>query len=120
LSVDFFVPVVDAAGDSVRLPTGPLNKFGYGIEFDSFGKYDRFSIDFEAMAAHLLALREAAQRNDIRIRRVIFDNDLQRLLFETPKGMEARAALTFSAKKPWVRHDEHYHVDFDVPCKEYP
>jgi murein endopeptidase len=19
--------------------------------------------------------------------------------------------------KPWVRHDEHYHVDFAVPCK---
>ena len=25
--------------------------------------------------------------------------------------------LTFMAAKPWIRHDEHYHVDFAVPCK---
>jgi penicillin-insensitive murein endopeptidase len=28
--------------------------------------------------------------------------------------------LRFMKNKPWVRHDEHYHVDFAVPCKPLP
>ncbi len=119
LSVDFFVPVKDETGKSVPLPTGFLNKFGYAIEFNSQGKYKNFIIDFEAMAAHLLALKKAADQRGVKIWRVIFDNDLQELLFRTTKGKELQEQLSFSKKKPWVRHDEHYHVDFIVPCKEY-
>lgn len=118
LSVDFFVPVIDETGKSVPLPTSPLNKFGYNIEFTSNGKYQNYKIDFEAMAAHLLALKNAADQRGVKIWRVIFDNDLQKLLFQTSKGKELQAQLTFSKKKPWVRHDEHYHIDFIVPCKE--
>lgn len=119
LSVDFFVPVKDETGMSVPLPTGPLNKFGYAIEFNSQGKYKNLTIDFEAMAVHLLALKKAADQRGVKIWRVIFDNELQELLFRTTKGKELQEELTFSKKKPWVRHDEHYHVDFIVPCKEY-
>ncbi|MDH5765520.1 MAG: replication initiation protein, partial [Gammaproteobacteria bacterium] len=25
--------------------------------------------------------------------------------------------IQFSTKRSWVRHDEHYHVDFSIPCK---
>ena len=25
----------------------------------------------------------------------------------------------FMKGKPWVRHDEHYHVDFAAPCKPH-
>lgn len=119
LSVDFFVPVLNAKGQSVPLPTNPLNKFGYNIEFTPQGKYKEYSIDFDSMAAHLRALKEAAAKNGIKISRVIFDNDLQKLLFKTPRGQEIQSQLTFSIKKPWVRHDEHYHVDFVVQCKEF-
>ena len=119
LSVDFFVPVKDETGKSVPLPTGPLNKFGYAIGFNSQGKYKNFTIDFEAMAAHLLALKKAADQRGVKIWRVIFDNELQKPLFQTSKGKGLQAQLPFSKKKPWVRHDEHYHVDFIVPCKEY-
>ncbi|OGW24318.1 MAG: peptidase [Nitrospirae bacterium GWC2_42_7] len=119
LSVDFFVPVVDTKGKSVPLPASPLNKFGYNIEFTSKGKYKEYSIDFEAIAAHLFSLKEAADKHNIKIWRVIFDNDLQKLLFKTSKGKELQALLTFSTKKSWVRHDEHYHVDFIVPCREF-
>lgn len=119
LSVDFFVPVINPKGISVPLPTGVQNKFGYSIEFDSKGKYDDYSIDFEAMATHLLAIKQAADKNGIKIWRVIFDNDLQKLLFKTSKGAELQKTFVFSKKKPWIRHDEHYHVDFTVPCKEY-
>jgi penicillin-insensitive murein endopeptidase len=117
LSVDFFVPVLDKNRKSVPLPTSALNKFGYSIEFDSKGKYKEYSIDFEAMAAHLLALKDSADKNGIKIWRVIFDNDLQKLLFQTTKGKQLQSLLQFSIKKAWVRHDEHYHVDFIVPCK---
>ncbi len=118
LSVDFFVPVLDKNQKSAPLPTSPLNKFGYAIDFDSNGKYSEYSIDFEAMAAHLLALRDSAERNGIKIWRVIFDNDLQKLLFQTSKGKLLQSSLQFSTQRAWVRHDEHYHVDFIVPCKE--
>jgi penicillin-insensitive murein endopeptidase len=118
LSVDFFVPVIDETGKSVTLPTSPLNKFGYGIEFTSEGKYKNYIIDFDAMAAHLIAVKKAADQRGVKIWRVIFDNDLQKLLFQTSKGKDLQAQLTFTKKKPWVRHDEHYHIDFTVPCKE--
>ncbi len=118
LSVDFFVPVVDQGGNSVPLPTGPLNKLGYNIEFTPDGKYDIYKIDFEAMAEHLLALKKAADQRGVKIWRVIFDNELQKLLFQTSKGKELQAQMTFSKKKPWVRHDEHYHIDFIVSCQE--
>jgi len=119
LSVDFFVPVLNSKGVSVPLPIGPHNKFGYSIEFDSKGKYSNYTIDFEAMAAHLLAIKQASDRNGIKVWRVIFDSELQKLLFKTSKGPELQAAFTFSKKKPWIRHDEHYHIDFIVPCKEF-
>jgi len=118
LSADFFVPVTDGNGNSVALPTNPLNKFGYSIEFTADGRYKNYKIDFEAMAAHLLALKKVADQRGVKIWRVIFDNDLQKLLFQSSRGKELRAQLTFSKKKPWVRHDEHYHIDFIVPCKE--
>ena len=36
LSVDFMVPVLKG-GTSVPIPTSPLNKFGYDLEFDDSG-----------------------------------------------------------------------------------
>ena len=56
LSIDFMVPVLNAKGESVHLPTHPLNKFGYNIEFDAKGRHEGLHIDYEAMAAHLVAL----------------------------------------------------------------
>ena len=47
LSVDFMTPVVDKSGKSVHLPTNPLNKFGYNIEFNKKDKFKDLSIDYE-------------------------------------------------------------------------
>jgi penicillin-insensitive murein endopeptidase len=116
--VDFFVPVIDEEGKSVPLPTNMFNKFGYAIEFNSSGKFKNYTIDFEALADHLLALKEAADKHKVKIKWVIFDNELQKLLFKTSKGPQLREKLIFSKKTPWVRHDEHYHVDFIVPGKK--
>lgn len=116
LSVDFMVPVLDERGESLELPSSPLNKFGYDIEFTAKGVYEDLRMDFDAIGAHLLALKQAADARGIKIRRVIFDNELQKLLFASKYGEMVKHQLTFSKKRPWVRHDEHYHVDFDVKC----
>ncbi len=117
LSVDFFVPVVDSNGMSVVLPTSPLNKWGYSIEFDERGKYDDYTIDFEALAQHLVALHRASVKHGVGIRRVIFDPKLQPLLLRTVEASYLRANLKLQQQRSWVRHDEHYHVDFTVKCK---
>ena len=117
LSVDFMVPVVDGKGKSVALPTSIFNKYGYDLAFDSNGKYDDLSIDFEALAAPLLAIKRAADANQIKIWRVIFDPKLQPFLRGTTAWPELDGKVTFSKRRSWVRHDEHYHIDFIIPCK---
>lgn len=120
LSVDFMVPVRDAHGRPVLLPMTAANRYGYSEEFDGRGlSKNGQRIDFEAMAAHLLALARAAEAAGIGIRLVIFDPLLQRSLWRTSAGAELRRRLRFSRGRVWVRHDEHYHVDFELPCRPY-
>jgi penicillin-insensitive murein DD-endopeptidase len=117
LSVDFFVPVVNSSGQYVPLPTSVFNKLGYDIEFVGSGQYNELTIDYAAMAQHLLALQQAADKNGVKIWRVIFDNAFQKELFNIPEAALLRNRMTFSTKTPWVRHDEHYHIDFTVSCE---
>ena len=84
-------------------------------EDDKFWQHEGF--DFEAMAIHLLALEKTARANGTPIVHVIFDPVLQPKLFATPSGAQlARRGLAFSQYRAWVRHDEHYHVNFAVRC----
>ncbi|MFC1679698.1 penicillin-insensitive murein endopeptidase [Elusimicrobiota bacterium] len=115
LSVDFMVPVTKG-GNPAYLPTSVFNKFGYGIEFDDKGTFEDYRIDFGAIAAHLAALHEASKKGGIGISIVILDPKLQPLLFKTKEGAGLRKKMRFSRKRVWVRHDDHYHVDFVVPC----
>jgi penicillin-insensitive murein DD-endopeptidase len=117
-SVDFMVPVLKD-GKSVPLPTSLLNKFGYDLEFDDHGRMDSYTIDFDAIALHLRALQAAAAARGIKVGRVIFEVPLQKHLFATPDGGPLKNLMTFSTKQAWVKHDEHYHVDFDVPCRPF-
>jgi penicillin-insensitive murein endopeptidase len=117
LSVDFFVPVKDGKGRSVPLPTNLSDKLGYELEFDREAKYGEFSIDFEALAEHLYQLDIAAKAAGSRLALVIFDRQYLSRLFSTSRGVYLKANLPFMKGKPWVRHDEHYHVDFAVACK---
>ena len=119
-AVDFHVPVRDASGAVALLPTTLANHFGYEIEFDPQGRFAQYRLDFEAMAAHLLALEAASRRHGIAIGRVIFDVDLQPHLLATPAGEKLKNLVTFNRQQAWVRHDEHYHVDFVVPCAALP
>jgi penicillin-insensitive murein endopeptidase len=117
LSIDFMVPVTDKTGKSVYLPTNPFNKFGYNIEFDKDGKNEEFTIDYEALAAHIVALHKESKKRGYDIWRVIFDPQLQPNLFKTQHGGYLAKNIQFSKKRSWVRHDEHYHIDFSIPCK---
>ena len=117
LAVDFMVPVMDKSGKSVPLPTGITNKFGYAIEFDAQARYQDLSIDFEAITEHLYALFQATRENGIGISRVIFEKAYIPRLYTTRRGAFVKDSIPFMQEEPWIRHDEHYHVDFAIPCK---
>lgn len=117
LSVDFMTPVLNEKGESVHLPTHSLNKYGYSIEFDSKGKYAEYRIDYGAMAAHIVALHKQAKHEGYDLWRVIFDPELQPNLFATEYGGYLQDNIQFSRKRSWVRHDQHYHIDFSIPCR---
>lgn len=116
-SVDFHVPVRTLDGAVSELPASVFNKLGYAIDFDRSGQWNGYRIDFEAMALHLIALDRAARASGISIRRVIFDVQLQPKLFATEAGRHLPKVIGFNQRHSWVRHDEHYHVDFNVPCR---
>lgn len=102
-----------------RTPTSPLNRFGYDIEFDAAGRYEDLEIDFPAVAEHLYQLHATARALGIGIGLVIFDETYLPRLFATARGPYLKQNLRFMKGKPWVRHDEHYHVDFAVRCKPF-
>jgi penicillin-insensitive murein DD-endopeptidase len=115
-SVDFFVPVRDARGRSVPLPTSPFTRFGYDLEFDAQGRLGELSIDFEALLLHLEALDRSARARGSKLRLVILDTRYLPLLERSELGRRLRRSLPFMPRQAWVRHDEHYHVDFEIAC----
>jgi penicillin-insensitive murein DD-endopeptidase len=117
LSVDFMVPVLDRQGKSVPLPTNIFNKYGYDIDFDTKGEWGELRIDFEAIGEHLFQLDKSAREAKSGIALVIFDVDYLPKLFATRRGDWLKSNVQFMQKQAWVRHDDHYHVDFAIPCK---
>ena len=115
-SVDFHVPVRTLAGEVAELPASVFNKLGYSIAFDRAARSGDYQIDFEALALHLQALDRAARQHGISIARVIFEPRLQPKLFATKTGAQISRSLSFNKAPVWVPHDQHYHVDFNVPC----
>lgn len=117
LSVDFMVPILDAAGRSVPLPTSAGNKYGYNVDFNAHAKYERYAIDFEAIADHLYQLDQSSKARGAGISLVIFDPPYLPKLFAAKRGEYLKTNIKFMKGKAWIRHDEHYHVDFAIPCK---
>lgn len=118
LSVDFMVPVLNDMNRSVPLPSTPTNKFGYELEFDEQGRIPGYRIDFEATAEHLFQISMAAHQYGLTIERVIFDRHLMERLFSSSRrGEELRRTMPFMKERPWIRHDEHYHIDFRISCR---
>jgi penicillin-insensitive murein endopeptidase len=101
----------------VALPTNATNRYGYGIEFDKDGRYRDYTIDFDALAEHLYWLHDGAKSRGVGIALVIFDRSFLPKLFATVRGPFLQQHVQFMQGAAWVRHDEHYHVDFAVPCR---
>ena len=116
LSVDFMVPVRNRVGRSVHLPTWPWRKFGYALHFDSTGRgrgsVRDVEVDFGAIAAHLAALADAATKHGLAVDVVILAPELEQRVLATPEARAFRGRIRFTRRPPWVRHDEHYHVNF--------
>jgi penicillin-insensitive murein endopeptidase len=116
LSVDFMVPVLRPDGTPSRIVTSPQARFGYGVDFNRGGEAQGLRIDFESMATHLAALQRSAKAQGAKVRRIFFAPDLQAHLRKTKAWPQIRA-LPLSKRRSWVRHDDHYHVDFQIPCE---
>ena len=56
-----------------------------------------------------------AKASQASIAQVILDPAFIEPLLATPRGPHIKRHINFMKGKPWVRHDEHYHVDFAVP-----
>jgi len=69
------------------------------------------------MAQHLYQLAEAAKKRQVKIKTVIFQKELTELLFQTTRGNVLRASMPFMKTTPWIKHDEHYHVEFSIRCR---
>jgi penicillin-insensitive murein endopeptidase len=115
LSVDFMVPVVNSEESPVSFPTAISSRFGYDLEFDGQGRYRDIRIDFAAVSAHLVAIDQAAQARGLAIGRVIFAPEYRQYLSDPGTGALLEESLPFMAGGAWVRHDEHYHIDFALP-----
>ncbi len=116
-SVDFMVPLRTDDGAVAEIQASVLNRLGYDIRFDDEGRRPGLRIDFEAIAKHLLALDTATRAHGIHIARVIFEPPLHKHLFATENGKVLESRMEFLKRHAWFRHDQHYHVDFAVPCK---
>ncbi|MBL7715595.1 MAG: penicillin-insensitive murein endopeptidase [Bdellovibrionales bacterium] len=116
LSVDFMTPARNSKGESVPLPGSLLNKFGYSIDFDEVGSYQDLRVDFEALAEHLIALQKSAKKFGIGMGDVILDPKFTEIMKRTKAWTTAKPEIAFFPHKPWVRHDEHFHVEFYAPC----
>ena len=117
LAIDFMVPVVDASGRSVPLPANPMNRFGYGQEFDADGRYQNLTIDFDAMGNHLYELDQAARRKASGLSLVFVEPSLLPRLFATTHGEYLKQQINFTRSRGWGRNDDHYHVEFAIKCQ---
>ena len=111
LSVDFMTPLLKY-GEPYR-SNHLFNLWGYSWEFNDKGEKGSVEIDYETMAKHLFSLEKMAKENGLRIKKVIFDPVLRPYLLATQTGQKLKH-LPYTKNRVVVRHDDHYHVDFEV------
>jgi penicillin-insensitive murein endopeptidase len=115
LSADIFMPLDGPDGRPRRMPTWPWNKLGYGLEFDERGRLGDLRIAFEPLARFLLEVDRQASARGLRLERIIVAPEYVPLLLATPSGGRLGPLSDLLTRRPaWVRHDEHFHLDFAV------
>lgn len=119
LSVDFMTPLLKDGKPYTELDA--IGARHYFMDFDAEGRYradKTVTIDFETMARHLLVVIDEAQRNGLKVEKIIWKMQLQNELFATPSGKKLQATGVYVTKhlSPLINalHDDHYHVDFAV------
>lgn len=89
-------------------------------ERDRSGRAAGCTVDFAAIAVHLTALAESAARHGLEVERVILAPEFLPRLAVAPGGDALVRRLPWLRSEAWVRHDEHYHVDFRSAGGERP
>ncbi len=120
LSVDLMVPKKDEKGNQVRRYDW-IGLWHYLLEFTDEGMLifnASTDIDFEKLGSLILALDDAAKKNDLRIKMVILKIELKDDFYATSTGKEIKRRGIYLAKylPDWTNrmHDDHIHVDFEV------
>ena len=118
-SVDFMVPKKNK--QDLDVWSNKAGMFHYLFQFDPVGKFALNAdteIDFETMAKHILALDDAAIKNGLHIRKILFNTNLQDELYNTEAGKELqqRDIRIIPHLSDLINryHDDHYHVDFEL------
>ncbi|MEM1416261.1 MAG: hypothetical protein AAGH15_15240 [Myxococcota bacterium] len=101
-AVDLLVPMRSGEGSPARLGSWPWQGFGYAHELDAEGRLGGLRFDAARTARLIRALRP-------RLRRVILDPELVRQVRDEDPRLPSSL---FFGRRPWVRHDEHLHLDF--------
>ncbi len=117
LSIDFMTPLLKNGKEYNGLDT--MGVTHYFMEFDDNGYYKKdtsVTINFDIIALHLLQLNKEAQKQGMKIEKVIFKLELKDELFACKYGDMLKQSGIYFAQRltPMVNsvHDDHYHVDF--------
>ena len=119
MSVDFMTPL--KRKEKQFFPLDYLGAWHYLLQFNTKGEstiQKSVEIDFETMAKHIIALDNAAKKNDLRIKKVLLKINLKDDFFATDSGKELRRrGIYFAQSLPKHVdnvHDDHYHIDFEL------
>lgn len=112
-SADFVTPMRNKLTKKAEpLPLSPLNRWGYDLRLNNNGEYLDLKLDAGAIIMHLSALDKTAKNSGWKIRQVIFDRPMQKLLQAHPAYQQI-SHIPFMPGQAWFPHDGHYHVDFE-------
>ena len=119
LSIDFMSPLLK--NDSAYYELDYLGGPHYLLDFNDDGTYKNdpaISIDFDAIALHILTLQAAAKKNGVSIEKVIFKTELKDELYASAHGEALKKSGIYITKNltPLINslHDDHYHIDFQL------
>lgn len=120
-SIDFMVPLLNTKSNQQSRSRDHYGMWHYLLKFDKNGFVNgsnKTQIDFEKMAHHILALKEAGVKNGVKIKKVIFKIELKANLFNSAIGKKLKSSGIYFAQalSPIVNnvHDDHYHIDFEI------
>lgn len=119
LSIDFMMPLTKGGRAYYELDDKGIKH--YLLDFDNSGKYNKdaaVSIDFNLVAKHILELNRQANKEGLKIVKVIIKIELKDDLFNTKYGKVLKNSGIYIVKglTPKINelHDDHYHIDFGV------